>query len=137
MTMKISCSQFGFLDDDENISQSILIILMTMKMRKMKMTNAFDYHGCPSQATLNKRKLLPTQRCSYGRQRTYPQETHQCKSKDTSHEEAFASPVHLVTPIHLYRSFVLRWCLWSPAFSLHNLDKDLSWLPINNILVSR
>ena len=26
---------------------------------------------------------------------------YQCKSKDTSHEEAFASPVHLVTPIHL------------------------------------
>ena len=46
--IEISRSQFDFLDDDEN------------EKDEADDENAFDYHGCPSQATLNKRKLLQT-----------------------------------------------------------------------------
>merc|ERR1719201_721598 len=46
------------------------------------------------------------------------------------------SPVHLVTPIHLHRCFVLGRCLRTPAFPLHHIDKDLGWLSIINVLVS-
>ena len=42
--IEISRSQFDYLDDDEN----------------EKDEDDDDYHGCPSQATLNKRKLLQT-----------------------------------------------------------------------------